>query len=155
MFDEGLLTNEDYEFNARVRKTGKQVWLDPRIRSIYFARPTLGALAKQYWRYGFWKWRMLRRHPETVRWRQVIPPVFVASVIIFSLLAFWLPACVLLAAEVFLYALILFSAGIQQAARRGHPALALGFPLAVGAIHFSWGGGFLWSLVQPDGGRHG
>jgi len=155
MFDETLLTNEDYEFNARVRKAGKQVWLDPRIRSVYFARPTLGALAKQYWRYGFWKRRMLRRHPETVRWRQAVPPVFVASVFILLLLSFWLPACALLAAEVFLYALILFGAGVQQAARRGRPSLALGFPLAVGVIHFSWGGGFLWSMIQRGGGRHG
>ena len=41
-FDESLLTNEDYEFNVRVRESR---WLkdllDPSIRSIYFARPML------------------------------------------------------------------------------------------------------------------
>lgn len=154
-FDETLLTNEDYEFNARVRKSGKKVWLDPRIRSVYFSRSTFGALAKQYWRYGFWKWRMLRRYPDTLRWRQAIPPVFVASMIGLLILSFWFPARALFLAELFLYAVVLLGAGILQAARRGRPALALGFPLAVGTIHFSWGGGFLWSMIQPGGGKHG
>src|SRR5688572_4061844 len=49
-FDETLHANEDYEFNVRVRKSGGKVWLDPTIRSIYFARATLGDLARQYWR---------------------------------------------------------------------------------------------------------
>ena len=154
-FDESLLTNEDYEFNVRVRRSGKQVWLDPRIRSVYFARSTFGALARQYWRYGFWKWRMLRRYPGTVRWRQAVPPVFVASILGLLLFSFWLPARVLFLVELFLYAAVLFGAGVLQAVRRGKPALALGFPLAVGTIHFSWGGGFLWSMTKPNEAKHG
>jgi succinoglycan biosynthesis protein ExoA len=31
LFDESLLTNEDYEFNARIRKAGGRIWLDPSI----------------------------------------------------------------------------------------------------------------------------
>jgi len=57
-FDESLLTNEDYEFYVRVRNAGGRIWLDPAIRSVYFARSTLGQLARQYRRYGFWKWLM-------------------------------------------------------------------------------------------------
>ena len=78
-FDEDLLTNEDYEFNVRLRKSGGRIWLDPAIRSVYFARSNLLDLARQYWRYGFWKVRMLRRHPNTIRWRQSLPPLFVLS----------------------------------------------------------------------------
>ena len=51
-FDESLLTNEDYEFNVRVRQSGGTVWLDPAIRSTYYSRPTLSALGRQYWRYA-------------------------------------------------------------------------------------------------------
>jgi len=147
-FDESLLSNEDYEFNVRVRRAGKTVWLDPRIRSVYFARSDFGALARQYARYGFWKARMLRRYPETLRWRQFIPPVFVASVVLLLTLSFWPPARALLALELLVYVLILFAAGIQQAVKRKQPALALGFPLAIMTIHFSWGGALLWSLIS-------
>ena len=156
-FDESLLTNEDYEFNVRVRKAGKIVWLDPRIRSIYFARSTFGALARQYWRYGFWKWRMLRRYPNTLRWRQGLPPAFAASLIFLLALSFWTPARLLLGFELLAYAGILLAAGLAQAIRRGQPGLVFGFPIAVATIHFSWGGGFLWSMLSSTigAGRNG
>lgn len=150
-FDESLLTNEDYEFNVRVRRAGKTVWLDPRIRSVYFARPTFGALARQYARYGFWKARMLRRYPETLRWRQFLPPVFVAGVIFLLACSFWLPARLLLAGGLLCYAGILVAAGAAASGRRRRPALLFGFPIAVAVIHFSWGGGFLWSMISSLG----
>jgi succinoglycan biosynthesis protein ExoA len=146
-FDESLLTNEDYEFNARVRRTGGTVWLDPRIRSIYFARSTLGQLARQYWRYGFWKWRMLRRYPETLRWRQALPPAFVAGVLALALFSFWNPARVLLVLVLMFYFVVLLLAGLILAARRGAPHFILSLPPAIIVMHFSWGGGFLWSML--------
>ncbi len=154
-FDESLLSNEDYEFNARVRRAGKVVWLDPRIRSVYYARPDFGALSKQYWRYGFWKARMLRRYPATLRLRQFLPPAFVASVIGLLALSFWFPARLLLAVELPAYLVILFAAGIRQAVKRGQPALAFGFPVAAAVIHFSWGGGLLWSMITSLGKKNG
>src|SRR5215216_2251127 len=113
-FDETLLTNEDYEFNARIRKFGGKIWLDPSIRSIYFARPTLLALIRQYWRYGFWKWQMLRRYPGTLRWRQALPPLFVLSLFSLAVLSVFIPfAGILFAAELLLYLSIMTLAGIQ------------------------------------------
>ncbi len=89
-FDEKLLTNEDYEFNTRVRQGGGTVWLNPAIRSVYYARPGLAELIRQYWRYGFWKFQMLRRYPATLRWRQALPPVFVLSLVLLALAGlFW------------------------------------------------------------------
>src|SRR3990172_3332671 len=87
-FDESLQTNEDYEFNARIRRAGGRVWLNPAIKSIYYSRPTFSSLARQYARYGFWKFRMLRRYPRTLRLRQALPPLFLLSLILLPLLAF-------------------------------------------------------------------
>jgi len=148
-FDEALLTNEDYEFNTRIRRSGGKVWLDPAIHSVYFARPSLAALASQYFRYGFWKYRMLRRYPGTVRWRQALPPAFVLSLVFLLLLAlFWSPAWILLACELGLYALVLLLAGARLALQRKDFGLAAGVPLAIAAMHVSWGGGFLVSVVK-------
>jgi GT2 family glycosyltransferase len=149
------LSNEDYEFNVRVRRAGKIVWLDPRIRSVYYARSDFGALVKQYWRYGFWKARMLRRYPETLRWRQFLPPMFVASVILLLALSFWLPARILLAVELSVYLLILLATGLQQAIQIGHAGIVFGFPMAVTSIHFSWGTGLLFSLLTSLGKSNG
>lgn len=148
-FDETLLTNEDYEFNVRVRQSGGEVWLDPGIRSVYFARATLGALARQYWRYGYWKFRMLRRYPATMRWRQALPPLFVLSLILLGLLSPWWPgARLLLAVEAMLYLSVLVIASALKAVRERTAVLAAGLPLAVATMHLCWGGGFLWSLLS-------
>lgn len=147
-FDETLLTNEDYEFNARIRKSGGKVWLDPTIRSVYFARATLAGLAKQYFRYGFWKWRMLRRYPNTLRWRQGLPPLFVLSLLCLGILGIFLSLFrVLLALEIILYLFTLTAAGIQSAFMQRKYALFFGLPLAISFMHIFWGAGFLWSMI--------
>lgn len=150
-YNESLLTNEDYEFNTRIRKSGGRVWLDPSIRSIYFSRSTLGELIRQYWRYGFWKWRMLRRFPDTIRWRQALPPLFVLSLIVVALISILLPfAWWLLVAELILYFSVLLLAGAYAALKRRKPYLLFGLPLAISAMHLAWGSGFLWSTLTSS-----
>jgi succinoglycan biosynthesis protein ExoA len=149
LFDETLLTNEDYEFNARIRKSGGKVWLDPSIRSVYISRSTLKALAKQYFRYGYWKWIMLRRYPGTLKLRQALPPLFVLSLIGLIIASiFFFPFRVLLAAEIASYILILAAIGLQAAIKLKKFYLFLGMPLAISCMHIFWGGGFLWSMIS-------
>lgn len=147
-YDESLLSNEDYEFNARIRQSGGQIWLDPAIRSLYFARPTLVALARQYWRYGFWKFRMLRRYPGTLRWRQALPPLFVLSLLGGALLApGWPVFGWLLAFELLAYFGILGLAGLRSTIQHRGAFLLFGLPLAITVMHIAWGSGFLWSIL--------
>ena len=155
-FDESLLTNEDYEFNARVRKAGGRIWLDPSIRSIYFSRSTFLELARQYWRYGYWKWRMLRRYPDTLRWRQALPPLFVLSLVGLVVLSIFVPvARFALAGELVLYFLIMTLAGLSAAYRQKKAYLVPGLPLAILVMHITWGGGFLWSILSLSKEKHG
>jgi len=149
-FDETLLTNEDYEFNTRIRESGGTVWFDPAIRSVYFARATLRALARQYWRYGYWKAQMLRRYPHTLRWRQALPPLFVLGLIVLAALSpLSAIARALLTLQVGVYALALLAASLHAAVKRRDTALLVGFPLAVAVMHLTWGSGLLWGLLHP------
>ncbi len=149
LFDETLLTNEDYEFNARIRKSGGKIWLDHTIRSIYISRSTLPGLAKQYFRYGYWKWNMLRRYPSTLRLRQALPPLFVLSLFGLMIAGFFLFTFrVLFLAEIITYILILFSIGFLSAIKHRKISLIIGMPLAVSCMHISWGVGFLWSMIS-------
>jgi glycosyltransferase involved in cell wall biosynthesis len=148
-FDESLHTNEDYEFNTRIRKSGGKIWLDPAIRSVYFARPTLATLARQYSRYGYWKWQMLRRYPETIRWRQGLPPLFVLSLLGGAALAVFIPVFrILLAVEIFVYCITLVAAGVHASLRQKKAFLVLGLPIAIATMHIAWGAGFLWSMIK-------
>jgi succinoglycan biosynthesis protein ExoA len=148
LFDETLLTNEDYEFNTRIRNSGGVIWFDPDIRSKYVARDSIKSLARQYWRYGFWKLRMLKQFPGAFRWRQ-LPPLFVISFPLLAILGiwFWWAGWVLML-EIVIYSTALLFAGIQQAVKRRDIVLFIGVPMAIATMHFSWGTGFIWSMIR-------
>jgi cellulose synthase/poly-beta-1,6-N-acetylglucosamine synthase-like glycosyltransferase len=147
-FNEELLTNEDYEYNSRIRKAGGLIWFDPRIRSTYYARSNYNALANQYLRYGYWKAKMLLLHPDTLRWRQLLPPLFVLMTLLFAPLSiFWSPARWLLGVQLIAYLSITILAGFIDAVQEREIGIALGFPPAIWIMHYSWGGAFLWSLL--------
>jgi glycosyltransferase involved in cell wall biosynthesis len=147
-FNEALQTNEDYEFNVRLRRLGGLVWFDPSISSTYFARGDLLSLARQYARYGYWKARMLMSYPQSLRWRQILPPLFVLVIIVLGLIGLFSSAAwVLLGLQLGFYAGITFLMGLIEAIRRRDLALIPGFPLAIWTMHLTWGGSFLWSLV--------
>jgi glycosyltransferase involved in cell wall biosynthesis len=153
-FDESLHTNEDYEFNTRIRLMGGKLWLDPSIKVKYFARPTLGQLAKQYWRYGYWKAQMLRRYPESLRWRQALPPLFVLGLLTLVIASIWIPpAGVVLATAVVSYSMALILSGLDVVFQKGKIYLLLGVPLAITVMHLSWGSAFLWSVLERLIGR--
>ena len=147
LLDESLLANEDYEFNARIRNAGGRIWLDPEIITVYYARSTLRDLSKQYWRYGFWKWRMLQRYPATLRWRQAVPPLFVLSLIGLGLFFWWPPAAMLLKMELIVYFGMLLLVSVHSTVKYKQLFLFPGMLLSIPAMHISWGGGFLWSML--------
>ncbi|MEX2054014.1 MAG: glycosyltransferase family 2 protein [Candidatus Colwellbacteria bacterium] len=151
LFNEGLLTNEDYEFNARVRASGGKIWFDPKIKFQYIAKSKLRDLAKQYIRYGFWKGVMLKSNPGTIRWRQALPPLFVLSIIVGLMLGlvwgwFYIPLVIMLS----IYFSVLLGAGLLTAAKESDLGFLIGLPIAITTMHFCWGGALLWSLISKS-----
>ena len=148
-FDETLLTNEDYELNVRIRQNGGQVWLNPNIRSIYFARSNYIDLAKQYWRYGFWKLEMLKRYPETIRWRQALPPIFLTCVVFLFFLSIWYDiARFLIVAQLLLYISIIVLSTIPVTIKEKDIRYLVTIPIAIIVMHQSWAVGFLTSIFS-------
>ncbi len=141
-YDESLLANEDYEFHWCVRAAGGRVYFDPAIRVGYFARATLGELARQYFRYGWWKAQMLRRHPRSLRWRQALPILALAALVSSILIAFFSGASRPFLFSVFLfYFLSLSFAAVPTAIQRRSFVSLLAVPLAFATVHFAWSAG--------------
>ena len=80
LFDEDLIRNQDYELNIRLRDNGGTVWFDPTLSVGYRPRSTWSALARQYYEYGWWKAAVLRKHPRSLKLRQLIPPIGIIGV---------------------------------------------------------------------------
>ena len=151
-FNEALLTNEDYDFNYRVRQSGRQVILDRAGHCDYFARTTIKALASQYLRYGGWKAEMIRLHPRSTKLRHLVAPLFVASTLVLGIVGiFWKPAWWLLLLEAVTYLICALLAGWQAAKRSGDGlAMVIAMPLIFATIHLSWGSSFLIRLLRPS-----
>jgi len=87
---------------------------------------------------------MLKRYPETLRWRQALPPAFLLGLLATLLVGFfWKPSLYLFAASLGLYLLILLGVGIHMAITKRDILMMIGVPLAIITMHFSWGAGFL------------
>lgn len=152
-FNEALLTNEDYDFNYRVRQSGREVILDRGGHCDYFARTTIGKLAAQYWRYGRWKAHMVRLRPGSIKSRHLVAPAFVLSLISLALLAFfWAPARWLLLIELAIYLFAALAAGWHTTRRTDSRPLGLLLlmPLVFATIHLSWGTSFLIGMLGPQ-----
>lgn len=153
-YNEGLLTNEDYDFNYRTRRLGGRILLDASGHCDYFARATLGGLASQYSRYGTWKAQMLRLHPRSVRWRHLVAPAFVLSLVLLPALGLlWPPALWAFALMAAAYLAASLAAALKVSRREGDYRLVPLLCLAFFVIHVTWGGSFLLGLARGAGGR--
>jgi len=74
-YDEALLSNEDFDFDMRAHRRGARILALPSPVFSLVARSTLGALAQQRWRYGWWKGAVLHKMPSSLHMRQAIPVI--------------------------------------------------------------------------------
>lgn len=137
-FDETLERNQDYELNWRLRRAGHVVWFDPELAVEYRPRATLGALWSQYHQYGRWKREVVRRHPGSLRTRQLAAPALVAGLAVSTALA---PRRPIAAAVPAAYLAATIGTGVRSALRSGDWA-ELGMAPALWAMHLAWGSGF-------------
>jgi len=148
LFDESLVRNQDYELNYRLRAAGGRIFCTPAIKSWYHPRPSLTDLWRQYFQYGFWKSRVIRKHPASTRWRHLVAPAFVLALFGSAALAvlvpqFWFAFAAILG----LYLAVSLAVSVFLAARRGWKYLP-GLLLTFAVIHVGWGLGFWWGWIR-------
>jgi glycosyltransferase involved in cell wall biosynthesis len=146
-YDEELVRNQDDEYNYRIRKLGGKILLADDVRSTYFSRSSFKHLWKQYFQYGYWKVRVLQKHPRQMSPRQFVPPAFLLALLISALLSLS-PATRFLSMIVpLLYLFANLMASLYTASKRGWKYLPL-LPLAFAILHLSYGLGFQVGLVK-------
>jgi succinoglycan biosynthesis protein ExoA len=135
-YAEDVGVNEDAELAIRLGRLGG-VFYDPSIRSRYAPRADVGALARQFFRYGRSRARTVRRHPGSLRPRQLAAPVLVLA----------------LASPWRVRVLAGYTAGVAMCTlveTRRDRGSAVGFAASIPTMHLSWGAGFLTGLVYQS-----
>jgi glycosyltransferase involved in cell wall biosynthesis len=147
-FDEELIRNQDDEFNFRLIRGGGRVVLLPGVSCRYFARRSLGQLARLYYQYGYFKPLVARKVSRVMTVRQLIPAILVASLLGAAALSLWLPAGAIafgLIAGVYAVFVITCSAAVARTeGMRCGIALAAVLP----TLHFNYGAGFLRGIFD-------
>lgn len=93
LFDPEMTANEDNELSHRIRRAGGRIWYEPSIEIAYVPRATLAGLFAQYRRYARGKLRVLRKHHGGLRWRHVVPALWLGALVgglVGGLLAPWI-----------------------------------------------------------------
>ena len=146
LFDEELIRNQDDEFNFRLIAKGGRVLLIPHVRCQYFARRSLGQLARMYYQYGYFKPLVARKVGRVMTLRQLIPSLLVIGLFGSALLGTWsLAAGVVFCGLAFTYSAMVLLCALSTAVTRGTMcgvALTAVFPI----LHFSYGFGFLLGI---------
>ena len=142
-YDESFTHNEDAELDCRQRALGSRIYLDAGIRLRYQPRATLRGLARQYFNYGRGRSRTVRRHPGSMRARQLALPVNLLGMGVYILLAWKLPLLLLWPVA---YALALLLNSLLIAVRQ-RSACGLLAGVAAAAMHTAWGAGFIAGLM--------
>lgn len=159
-FDEELARNQDDEFNYRINSRGGKLWFDPAIRTTYYARTSLTNVYRQYAQYGLWKPLVYRKCPGVFGVRQLVPPLFVLSLVACSVAGLaWRPAWAVLGVIGALYGAgaVLFAVRACVGCGLRHVFLV---PVVYVLVHVAYGLHFLLGLVRlavcrrPPAGRH-
>ncbi len=132
-YAEDVGVNEDAEFAIRMAPHGG-VWFDPAISSTYTPRSSLGAVARQFLKYGRSRAKTAQRHPASLKPRQLVAPALVVG----------------LASPARKFVLVGYLGGLAAvvaAEGRRLGSARAPFAAALPVMHLSWGVGFLTELL--------
>lgn len=148
LFDESLVRNQDDEFNFRLLRAGGRVVLVPGVISTYYARASLGKLWRMFFQYGYFKPLVARKVGAVMTVRQLVPPLFVSTLLLAALFAPWVGAArLILALELGAYVAAVLVGTAIVGGREG-VAVALASCAVFPVLHVAYGVGYLFGTFD-------
>jgi succinoglycan biosynthesis protein ExoA len=145
-WDERWPINQDSEMAARFLAQGAKLVSLPEMAGHYVPRDSLRRLARQYYRYGLYRARTFRRHPQSMRRSQLLPPGLAMSVITSLAAPRWLRRTSRVAVGV--YAGVVAVTGARAAARRETRREGAMLIAVLPTMHLGWGFGTLAGMLR-------
>lgn len=143
-YDERVPFDEDSDMNYRLRAAGGKIVVSPRIGVRYVVRHSFKALAKQMYRYGYWRRVTQLKHAGEVPPRVYVPAALLAGLALSVALAAT-PLRLLAAVVPGAYLVLLLIAAAVSVRRAGAAALCV--PPVLCTMHVSYGFGYWVALA--------
>jgi GT2 family glycosyltransferase len=145
-WDEEWLNDQDSELAARLREEGGRIVCVRRMAANYIPRSTLSGLARQYARYGRYRVKTSRRHPDSLRRSQLLPPGLALTAVAAAVAP--RPVARPARAGQAAYATALFATAAAAAAGGEDPRDVVALPAVFATMHLSYGAGFLLGCAR-------
>jgi len=146
-WDERWPINQDSEMASRFLEHGARLVCLPEMAGYYVPRDSLTALARQYYRYGFYRARTFRRHPHSMRRSHLIPPALAGSLLSALAAPQRLRSVSRLALAAY-FVTLAGSAARMAAGEKGQRAEGALLLVVLPTMHFGWGFGTLAGILR-------
>lgn len=151
LFNESLVRGQDREFNIRLQKAGGKILFAPDIICYYYARGTLRKYLPWIFSAGltpFFVSRLIKK--RIYSWRNLVPPAFVLSLLILSLLSLRYTFFFrILIAEIISYLSCALIASSHTVNKEKDYRYFLSMPFVFFLTHVVYGAGSLVGLFKP------
>ncbi|MCL2311251.1 MAG: LicD family protein [Firmicutes bacterium] len=148
LYDEKMCQCEDDDLNFRIYENGGKIFMTPKIKSIYYPRDNLKSLFLQYFKYGISRVAVIKKHKKLSRISRIIPALFVAFLISFSIISIFNKFIFLFfffILTLYVSVTILYSFRNKMLFNFSDKCILI---LTHLIIHFSYGFGFLYGLFK-------
>ena len=137
-WDERFITSQDSDLSMRLIAANWQLWRSD-VSCVYMhKRSTLGKWWKMCHRYGFWRTKVLLRHPKRFDIREILP--ILGLILIFALPQWWFaPAA---------YGAVILLIGVANAITKSNFTSIFGVPLCLIILHVAFTIGLFDGLVR-------
>jgi succinoglycan biosynthesis protein ExoA len=145
-WDERWPINQDSEMASRFLRGGSRLVCLPEMAGYYVPRDSLQGLARQYFRYGFYRARTFRRHPTSMRRSHLIAPALALTPVVAAAAPRPLRGAARLGLLAYAAAVVATAAGAaRRPGRRSDGALLLA---VLPAMHLGWGLGTIAGMLR-------
>ncbi|MGE5700846.1 MAG: glycosyltransferase [Arthrospira platensis] len=144
-WDPGWPVNEDSELASRYLAAHERILGLRAMGAHYIPRASALGLARQYARYGFYRVKTAKRHPDSMRPSHLAPPLLLSVAIVSIAASGAIRAIGGLSLATYACAQILTCARVARSADKGEVAL---LPVVLTTMHLSFGAGYLLGCVR-------
>jgi hypothetical protein len=145
-WDPAWPVNEDSELAARYFAAGERILCLSSMGARYVPRGSLRGLARQYFRYGFYRVKTANRHPSSIRPSHLAPPTLIAVIVLGTLAGRGGRRLAGLALLGYAMAQVLACARVAQDSSERRDAFML--PAVLTTMHMSFGAGYLAGCLR-------
>ncbi len=141
-WDTEFITSQDSDLSMRMIDAGFLLFKTDLVEVNMTKRKSLKSWAKMGFRYGFWRTRIVRKHPKRFSVREIMPwfGVILTFILVVNSNAFWY-------IPVTLYGVVLLLESLRLVLLKRRLSLLLGLPICIFLLHTMFSLGLVYGII--------